>query len=169
MKEELIKSAFSEAIKLHQYSFAYQIFILHQSTLYSNSDTIVFSILEELDGDPFQMEIKLSFFKSFMLRIRSTHIDKLISAVGNLVARIDQPYGILVCNINPLMVSMQLLEITKELTQKFPLVKMRLVQIEESIKTNLIKILDNYYAPRVIKSLLLMSDLHGYTVLDKLG
>lgn len=66
------------------------------------------------------MEIKISILHVFLPKIIYRNADRILEVIKNQAIFSDEVSGILVVNLNPFMIIMQLLETTKLLKSKFP-------------------------------------------------
>ena len=100
------------------------------------------------------MDVKLAMIKVFLPRIQFVHIDILIKELVNLVSRAHKADGIMVCNINPLLVAASILQISDSIKTDFPLAKLRIESYEQELEETTIKFLEKLHDPYKISKLL---------------
>ena len=71
----------------------------------------------------------------------------------------------LLCNINPFMVTASILSLGVEIKKMFPLTQMRIGKYEDKLRELVAGLLDNCYEPVLIEKLLNQKDIDGYSPL----
>jgi hypothetical protein len=82
------------------------------------------------------MELKLSMLEFFVQNLLFKNADRLIEVFKDLALNADEKDGILVCNLNPFMVIMQIHKIIYALGSDFPVFHQRLKEVEEILREN---------------------------------
>lgn len=126
-------------------------------------------ILPFLYSNPYHMELKIDILKIFMPYMLYRNVEQLIEIVIKISEDSDKSYGVIVNNINPLMVSSQIIELNHLITEQFPLSKIRIGYSLKLLQENVSTILDNFNLPRVVQKWVKQRDLQGVTVLEKLS
>jgi hypothetical protein len=83
-------------------------------------------LLSSLKEDPFQVEIKLDLLENFTPFILYRHVDDLIEIFVQLVNNAGSEEGVMINNINPFMVAVKILQISREILLRFPLARIRI-------------------------------------------
>ena len=71
----------------------------------------------------------------------------------------------LLCNINPFMITASILSLGVEIRKMFPLTEMRIGKYEDTLRELVAGLLDNCYEPVLIEKLLNQKDIDGYSPL----
>jgi len=112
-----------------------------KSELVWHSDQIFPAILKSLAQSPFFMGQKLTFVKQMVGYIRQKYVDELVDIFTGIAGSADQVNGILVCNVNPYIVTMQFLDISAEIKKACPLSRIPLDQFDDDVTALLITLL----------------------------
>ena len=81
----------------------------YESVLFENHCEIIGEILNSLIASPYFMDIKLTILLENMEKIQYSSVETLITYLQRIVVESQEPDGVLVCNINPIAVSIQLM------------------------------------------------------------
>ena len=119
----------------------------------TEADQVLPSVVTALN-EPFFMDVKLTIVKRIMSKMRFIHVDQLITKITLLVREACTPNGILLCNINPFMVTASILSLGVEIKNIFPLTRHRIDKYEEDLRERVAGLLDNCYQPILIEKLL---------------
>ena len=77
----------------------------------------------------------------------------------------EKENGILLCNINPFMVTASILSLGVKIKETFPLTQQRIQKYEDDLREHVGGLLDNCYAPVLINKLMNQRDIDGYSPL----
>lgn len=108
----------------------------------------------------------MTILRKLIHSIRYKYVDQLVKVFTDIAQSADDTDGILVSNINPFLVTMQILDIVDHLKRTFPLSKMRLDQFDDDLKTILINLLESMYEPKQITKMLKTTNFRGESALD---
>ena len=111
------------------------------------------------------MDVKLAILKRFLPRIRFIFVDMLITKIAKLVDEAQSENGIMICNINPFMVTAAILNFGIKVKAQFPLTVHRIEKYEEELRDCIAALLDNCYEPYLIEKLLNQKDIDGVSPL----
>lgn len=89
----------------------------------------------------------------------------LISKIAKLVDEARTEKGIMICNINPFMVTAAILNFGVSVKATFPLTKHRIEKYEDDLREAVGDLLDNCYEPYLIEKLLNQKDIDGFSPL----
>ena len=97
------------------------------------------------------MELKLSVLNIFVKSLMFKNVDRLIEVFKDLALNADEQDGILVCNLNPFMVIMQIHKIIHTLQSDFPVFHQRFKEVEDILRENAsIKLFQNLRQPQLV-------------------
>jgi hypothetical protein len=86
-----------------------------------------------------------------------------------MVATSERLNGILVCNTNPFIVASNILYICSVLKTDFPIVKLRIIQLEDDLNRSINTLLENLQDPHLVSKMLKQRDIEGFSFLDMMG
>ena len=155
---------FNQTVRRNHFQYALRLLAQYEGLVLSEADQVLPSVVESLH-DPFYMDVQLAIVKRFLPRIRFIYVDQLIEKIAKLVDEAHSENGIMICNINPFMVTAAILNFGVIVKATFPLTIHRIEKYEDDLRVAVGTLLEDCYEPYLIEKLMNQKDIDGVSPL----
>ena len=100
--------------------------VSYEDTILENDRRVLAPLIYSLKTSSYYMDSKLVMIRSFIPQIQFQYVDILVDKLQEIVNDSQSATGIFVCNINPFLVAIKILDICRLVKYHYPLAKMRI-------------------------------------------
>ena len=124
--EDLVILIYTEALQREQMQVALRTMVSYEDIILENDKRVLAPLIYSLKTSSYYMDSKLVMIRSFIPQIQFQYVDILVDKLQEIVNDSQSATGIFVCNINPFLVAIKILDICRLVKYHYPLAKMRI-------------------------------------------